>query len=65
MTPSKSENRHYLRPKVTSSHENQAKAIYTIPENFMKFRSGVLEKSSKKKKKKEKETRSSVGNGRP
>ena len=28
----------------------QARPIYTIPENFMKIRSGVLEKSSKKKK---------------
>ena len=29
----------------------QARPIYTIPENFMKIRPGVLEKSSKKKKK--------------
>ena len=34
-----------------------SRPIYTIPENFMKIRPGVLEKSSKKKKNnKEKET---------
>ena len=62
MTPSKSENRQYLGPEVTSSHEKLFSVFldqfYTIPVNFMKIRPGVLEKSSKIKKNnnKEKET---------
>ena len=63
MTPSKSGNRHFLGPEVTSSHEffffGLSTPIYTIPENFMKIRPGVLKKSSKIKNNnnsKEKET---------
>ena len=42
-----------IGPEVTSSQKNifgQARPIYTISENFMKIRPGVLVKSSNKKK---------------
>ena len=62
MTPSKSENRQFLRPEVTSSHEKLFSVFldqFTLPEDFMKIRPDVLDKSSKIKNdnnSKEKET---------